>query len=170
MRDLLLSMATTDLFRARWTDRIHDEWIRNLTEKGYCEKKLNRTRALMNAAVPDCLVTGYEDIIDGINLPDLNDRHVIAAAIAGDADVIVTRNLKDFPSDILSKFSLEAQDPDYFVMYQFDLNPERYCESIKAMRNRLRKPPMTVNQFIESFAKLNMPKTIALLKSFDNKI
>jgi hypothetical protein len=170
LRDLLLSMATTDLFRVRWTERIHDEWIRNVVTNGGSPEKLARTRRIMNEAVPDCLVSGYEHLIDGLELPDPNDRHVLAAAIVGGVDAIVTTNLKHFPTDALAPYSLEALHPDDFVMYQFDLNPPRYCQAIKAQRARLRKPPLTVDQFLESLEKLQMPQTVARLKSFDTLI
>ncbi len=170
LRDLLLSMATTDLFSVRWTDQIHDEWIRNLIANGGSPEKLAPTRRIMNDAVPDCLVTGYEHLIDGLELPDLGDRHVLAAAIVGRVDAIVTTNLKHFPAQILSRYSLEALHPDDFVMYQFDLNPPRYCQAIKEQRARLRKPPITVDKFLESLERLQMPQTVARLKSFDNLI
>jgi hypothetical protein len=170
LRDLLLSMATTDQFSVRWTDQIHDEWIRNLVANGGSPEKLARTRRIMNDAVPDCLVTGYEHLIDGLELPDPGDRHVLAAAIVARVDAIVTTNLKHFPAQILSRYSLEALHPDDFVMYQFDLNPPRYCQAIKEQRARLRKPPITVDQFLESLERLQMPQTVARLKSFDNLI
>jgi hypothetical protein len=170
LRDLLLSMATTDLFRVRWTDRIHEEWIKNVVKNGGSLEKLQRTRALMDEAVPDCLISGYEHLIKGLELPDPDDRHVLAAAIVGKVDVIVTTNLRHFPPEILSRYSLEAQHPDDFVMYQFDLNPPRYCEAIKEQRARLRKPPLSVDQFLESLKRLQMPQTVARLKSFDNLI
>jgi len=102
LRDLLMHLAMTDLFRARWTDQIHDEWIRNVlaNRPDLNRKQLERTRRLMNAHVLDCLVTGYENLIDGLTLPDPNDRHVLAAAVSADADVIVTYNLGDFPTVI----------------------------------------------------------------------
>ena len=83
LRDLLMHLAMTDLFRARWTDQIHDEWISNLSinRPDLKRRQLERTRRLMNAHVLDCLVTGYEGLIDKLKLPDPNDRHVLAAAI-----------------------------------------------------------------------------------------
>lgn len=83
LRDLLLRLALTDLFRARWTDRIHEEWIRSVLENrpDLKPEQLERTRQLMNQAVPDCLVTGYEGLIDQLELPDPDDRHILAAAI-----------------------------------------------------------------------------------------
>ncbi len=98
-RDFLMSLAETNLFRARRTDRIHDEWMRNLLadRTDLTRQQVERTRQFMDAAVPDCLISGYEDLIAALELPDADDRHVLAAAIRGRVDVIVTLNLKDFP-------------------------------------------------------------------------
>ena len=81
LRDFLLHLAATDLFRARWSEWIHIEWMRNLLARrpDLSRERLQRTRQLMDQSVPDCLVTGYEGLIDSLNLPDSNDRHVLAA-------------------------------------------------------------------------------------------
>lgn len=136
LRDLLLRLALTDLFRARWTDAIHDEWIRNLLKNrpDLDEQKLARTRKLMNDAVPDCLVTGYEGPIDGLYLPDPNDRHILAAAIRCQAGVIVTYNTSDFPETSLAPFGIEAQHPDDFVAHLFDLDPGAVCSAVRDQR------------------------------------
>ncbi len=83
LRDLLMHLALTDLFRARWTNAIHDEWIQALreTRPDLKPEQLERTRQLMNAHVRDCLVTGFEGLIPALTLPDPGDRHVLAAAI-----------------------------------------------------------------------------------------
>jgi predicted nucleic acid-binding protein len=78
--------------------------------------QLERTRQLMNAAVRDCLVVGYESRIDNLTLPDPDDRHVLAAALEAQAQVIVTYNLRDFPPDALQPRGLEAQHPDEFIL------------------------------------------------------
>ena len=98
-------LAMTDLLRARWTDAIHEEWMRNVQNDypDITRQKAERIRDLMNAHAHDCLVTGYEDLIEALVLPDPNDRHVLAAAIRAGADVIVTSNLADFPAGILRK-------------------------------------------------------------------
>jgi hypothetical protein len=100
LRDLLMQLALTDLFRARWTDQIHDEWIRNVLKNrpDLTLEQLTHTKNLMNSHVRDCLVRGYERIIPSLNLPDLGDRHVLAAAIIGEAEdfyiqTLVTLNL-----------------------------------------------------------------------------
>ena len=83
LRDLLLHLAGTQLFRARWTEEIHGEWVRNLLKNrpDLTRKQLDRTRALMDRAVPDCLVTGHLPLMEALILPDPGDRHVLAAAI-----------------------------------------------------------------------------------------
>ncbi|MFN9293122.1 MAG: PIN domain-containing protein, partial [Planctomyces sp.] len=110
LRDLLMHVAVTDLYRAKWTDAIHDEWVRNVLKDRPDVKpeQLQRTRDLLNAHVRDCLVTGYETLIDAVTLPDPDDRHVLAAAIRAGADLIVTFNLKDFPEKDLKPYGIEA--------------------------------------------------------------
>jgi len=93
IRDILIRMALTGLFRAKWTNQIHDEWTRNLLKnrKDITAERLQKTVSLMNEHVPDCLVDNYEFIIESLTLPDPDDRHVLAAAIISKADVIVLK-------------------------------------------------------------------------------
>ena len=113
LRDLLLRLALTDLFRARWTDRIHEEWIQSLLSKrpDLSRERLQRTRGLMDRTVPDCLVTGFEELIETLVLPDPDDRHVLAAAIRSQAGVIVTYNIRDFPEEVLDVLSSTTARP-----------------------------------------------------------
>ena len=116
LRDLLMQLALSDLYRARWTDKIHEEWMRNVLKNrpDLSKEQLERTKSLMNRSVRDCLIEGYEFIIPSLDLPDPDDRHILAAAIKGQADIIVTMNLKDFPDRILNEYEIEAQHPDIF--------------------------------------------------------
>lgn len=100
LRDILIRLAKTGVFRARWTEDILDEVFRNIKadRPDLDTAKLDRTRELMCAAVDDCLVDGYQELIEGLVLPDADDRHVLAAAIRAGAQVIVTNNTKDFPA------------------------------------------------------------------------
>lgn len=99
LRDILIRLAQAGLAHARWTDRILDEMVRAIgrTRSNIEPARIARLRGLMNASLRDCLVEGYEPLIDGLKLPDEDDRHVLAAAIACRADAIVTFNLSDSP-------------------------------------------------------------------------
>ncbi|KLD64408.1 PIN domain-containing protein [Dyella japonica] len=166
LRDLLMQLARTDTFRARWTERIHDEWIRSLQAKrpDLRPEQLAHTRRAMNAAVLDCLVTGYEDLEAGLTLPDPNDRHVLAAAICGRADVIVTFNLKDFPVDVLRPKGIEAQHPDTFVRHLVDLHPGAVLAAVRAQRESLKNPPRTARQMLDTFLEQGLVLTVAALE------
>ena len=111
LRDLLLELALTDLFRAKWSAQIHDEWIQAVLDhrSDLTVAQLRRTRDLMDMHVRDCLVEDFEELIPSLTLPDPNDRHVLAAAIRGRADVIVTYNLTDFPDKALQKYGITPQ-------------------------------------------------------------
>lgn len=98
VRDVLMHIALADLCAARWTNAIHEEWIRAVRENrpDLKREQLERTRDLMNVHARDALITNFEDLIPSLALPDPDDRHVLAAAIRGRADVIVTYNLRTF--------------------------------------------------------------------------
>jgi predicted nucleic acid-binding protein len=166
LRDLLMELAQTGLFRARWTDEIHKEWIENLLEnEPHRERaRLERTRDLMNAAVLDCLVTGYEKLIPALTLPDPDDRHVLAAAIRGRADVIVTYNLRHFPEAVLSRYGIEAQHPDEFVSDLLGLDAEAVYASVKRQRARLKSPPRSAEELLTTLEKQSLAQTVARLR------
>lgn len=127
-------------------------------------ERLARTRELMNESVPDCLVTGYESYIEELDLPDPDDRHVLAAAIHCQAGVIVTLNLRDFPEDSVSKYGLSVQHPDEFLSHIFDLRPAVMCAAIKGMRQALNNPPKTVDELLNDLLKVGLPRTVNLLE------
>ena len=169
LADLLMHLALTGLFRARWTDEIHEEWISALAAKrpDLDRAKLERRRDLMNRHAEDCLVTGYQPLIDGLTLPDKNDRHVLAAAIKTRAHVIVTFNLKDYPAAILNPLGIEAQHPDVFISHLLDLSPGAVCAAVKRQRESLKRPPRTVPEMLESFSKHHLPETVTRLSEFE---
>jgi predicted nucleic acid-binding protein len=142
-RDLLLELAVADLYRAKWSDMVLDEWTKSLLENrpDLTPAQLKRTRDLMNAHARDALVKDFEALIDVLNLPDPDDRHVLAAAIKGRADLIVTLNLKDFPADELDRWGIDIQHPDEFLVHQFHLSQPAFLQSVRTVRLRLKKPP-----------------------------
>lgn len=129
-------------------------------------EQLQRTRELMNAHVRDSLVTGYEALIDGLELPDPDDRHVLAAAIRTRASVIVTFNLKDFPNEVLEPFGIEAQHPDEFLTHLLDLAPGGVCAAVKNQRAALKNPPKSVEELLATLEQQQLPETVARLREF----
>nr|WP_281272964.1 PIN domain-containing protein [Salinisphaera halophila] len=172
LRDFLLNLALTDLFAARWTERIHDEWIDNLLERrpDLARDRLERTRTLMNEAIPDSVVTHYEPLIEGLELPDPNDRHVLAAAIKAGAQTIVPFNLKDFPAKHLEPYDIEAVHPDAFIEYQMTLREGAVVTAAKAQRDTLKKPPISADQLLETLAAQGLVVTAERLAEFKDLI
>jgi hypothetical protein len=168
LRDLFVRLAQAGLVRARWTETIHDEWVRNVLKDNpaLSPDRLARTRALMNAAVRECLVSGFEDLIESLSLPDPDDRHVLAAAIRTDAEVIVTFNLKDFPADTLASYNLEAIHPDEFLVSLFDAAPGPVCGAVKRQREGLRNPPKTADELLVTLEGQGLPQMVARLRQF----
>lgn len=166
LRDLLIELALTGAFRARWSQDIQNEWIRNLLKNrtDLNQEALEKTAAMMNRAVMDSLVTGYEPLIAGLALPDADDRHVLAAAIKGQAEVIVTFNLKDFPQERLGQFDIWAQHPDEFIHELIDLAPASVLVAAHRCRARLKNPPKTVDDYLDTLLAQQLPLTVAFLR------
>jgi len=166
-----MRLALTDLFKAQWTDQIHKEWINALLrEDKFTREKLERVRDLMDEHVRDAKVYGYEGLIETIKLPDPDDRHVLAAAIRCNADAIVTFNLKDFPNDIVSEYTIEIIHPDEFICYQIDLSSSKACGAIKDQREALKYPPIGKQEFLAILQKQQLPQTVLALKQYINFI
>ncbi len=167
-----MHVALTDLYRAKWTNEIHEEWIGSLLKNrtDLTRVQLERTRDLMNANVRDCLVTGYENLIPALTLPDPDDRHVLAAAIRSGADLIVTFNLQDFPEAALKPFGIEAQHPDSFLTYQLDLAPNLVCAAAKRHRASLKKPPKDVDEYLQTLEAQSLAQTVSRLRQFGELI
>lgn len=161
LRDFLMWLGLSGRFRARWSAQIHDEWKRNLllNRSNLTSAQLDRTSALMNLAIPDGLVTDHEALIADLALPDLDDRHVLAAAIRCNASVIVTFNEKDFPPAALSPFGIEAQHPDLFIENLFDLDPAAVVAAAQRQRAQLKNPPMDVDRYIDVLLRQGLVQT-----------
>lgn len=172
MRDVLMQLAVTDIFNAKWSEDIHREWIDALirNEPHRDRTALERTRDLMNQATRDCLVTGYEAIVPSLELPDPNDRHVLAAAIVGRCDVVVTQNLKDFPEDALEPYGIEALHPDEFLSNHLALAPGLFCSALRKVRARLKDPPYTAGDYLAILTQQGLVETVAELEQFREQI
>jgi predicted nucleic acid-binding protein len=168
MTDALLSLATAGFFAAKWTTEIEEEWIRSLeANRPDLVGKLNVRRDSMRDAVPDWEIpkSAWSSIVSEITLPDPGDAHVLAAAIAGHADCIVTANLKDFPPQVLMQFGIEAVDPDSFIINQWDLDPVNAIAAFKRMRARRRKPHSSPEDFAYALEVGGLPITAGRLRS-----
>lgn len=168
LRDFLMHLALTDLYRARWTDMIHDEWARNVLKQrsDLNPEDLARTRTLMNSHVRDSLIINFEHLIPSIELPDADDRHVVAAAIHGSASLIVTFNLKDFPAERLKCYHLVAQHPDDFIFDLLDLHPASVCLAAANHRRSLKNPPKTADEYLDTLLKQGLMQTVSLLREW----
>ncbi|MBE9463494.1 PIN domain-containing protein [Dyadobacter subterraneus] len=152
IRDLLLHLAGVGLFSPRWSLLIHEEWIRNLllNRPDINPDQLQRTRIAMDKAFPDANVTNFDLLTEKLDLPDKNDNHILSAAILGEADIIVTANLKDFPNLYLSMFDVKAQHPDIFISNLITSMPEMGIAAFKNQVSFLKKPPMTEKEVLAS--------------------
>jgi hypothetical protein len=172
LRDLLMQLAVADLFQAKWTTDIHGEWIESLLRNEPHRERaaLERTRDLMDGATRNCLVTGYERLTSSLVLPDPDDRHVLAAAIVGGCDVIVTRNLKHFPKTALARCDIYAQHPDEFFRNHLNLSQRVFCSAVRKVRLRLRNPPYTVGEYLAVLNRQGLIETVEALRPFSNSL
>lgn len=166
LRDILIRLAGTGIFQARWTDTILDEVFRNLqvNRPDLDPEKLRRTRDLMCTAVDDCLVTGYEELIASLSLPDPDDRHVLAAAIRCGAQVIVTENKRDFPQDVMDRYGIEIQSADEFLCDQIDLFGPRVHQAVTYAAAAFKNPPRTIDDVLDALSKAGAPSAAGLLR------
>lgn len=166
LRSLLMYLALSGQFRARWSADIHDEWIRNLLKNrpDLNRSKLDRVRILMDKHVPGCLIEGYENLIPLIELPDPDDRHVVAAAVQTRAEAIVTFNLKDFPDDALAQYNLKAIHPDDFISDLLELNIAAAIGAVRQHRSGLKNPPFTADEYLDLLLRQRLPETVSRLR------
>ncbi len=166
LRSLLMYLALAGLFRARWSNDVHEEWITNLlaNRPDLTREQLERTRALMDKHADDALITGYERLIPGLHLPDPDDRHVLAAAIRGGVDVIVTANLKDFPAETIGPFGLEAQHPDEFILRLLNLAPDVVVAAARKHHQSLKNPRKTVAEYLGVLERQGLTQTVSVLR------
>lgn len=165
IRDLIFWFAHYDLFTPKWSVHIFDEWKRVMINKGISEEEANRRIGIANSAFPDAMVENYSGLIEGLHLPDENDRHVLAAAIKTNANIIVTNNLKDFPADYLATFGLSAKSADDFLTNVIDLNPEQAVFAFKELVLNRRKPDLDEFQCLDILRKHGLKETANYLHS-----
>jgi hypothetical protein len=166
--DALVSLAVAGLYAAKWTAAIEDEWIRNLeARRPELQGRLGRRRDDMRAAVPDWEVpaAAWQTLAPCLHLPDPGDVHVLAAALAGHADCIVTTNLRHFPDEILRPYGIEAIHPDDFLVAQLDLDEFTALAALRDMRARKSNPALNVEEFAEALERNGLVSTASRLRA-----
>lgn len=158
-RDLLLWFAHYDLYTPKWSKHIFDEWEQVMQRKGITDEEAKKRTAKVNMAFPDAFVQSYESLIPLLTLRDEKDRHVLAAAIKTNANVIVTNNLKDFPETYLQTFGLRAKNADDFLTDIIDLDHEQAVAAFKEMVLNKRHPPLDEYQVLDQLRKIGLKDT-----------
>jgi predicted nucleic acid-binding protein len=172
MRDLLMTLAARALYLPRWTQVIHDEWMRNVLQNlpHVTPERLERTKSLMLEHVPKAMVTDFEHLIEVLELPDSNDRHVLAAAIQAKAKLIVTNNIKDFPKPILEPYQIQAIAPDAFIMSIVDSKPDQVLASLRYQRSRLKNPIVNQQDFLTTLEHCGLRNLVAWVRNQEEPI
>lgn len=167
VRDILLNLAAVKLYQPKWTNQIQEEWMRNLliNSPNIAHKSLKSAQTAMDKAFPDATVSSYESLIADIVLPDKGDRHVLAAAIKGEAKIIVTNNMKHFPVKYLKLHHIEGQTPDKFIKHLLSLDKTRVLDAFHAQVSRLKNPPLSAGQVLASLERCGLKSSVGIIKS-----
>ncbi|MDM7325160.1 MAG: PIN domain-containing protein [Thermus sp.] len=180
VRDVFMRLALADMVRLRWSEKVHEEWMENLLQQrsDLTPARLKQIPAKMAEALEsqEPLVTGYEYLLSQIDLPDLNDRHVVAAAVVGKAEAILTFNLKDFPQHVLEAWDLEVYSPDEYLIELMDLLirgegvPQKLLELLKKQREALKNPPLDHKGFLGALERAGLRGFARALRGFEHMI
>lgn len=162
-----MRLTLASLYQARWSADVHDEWIRSVLRDHphIPPARLHDLRAAMDEHAEESVVTGYSGLIASLNLPNPDDRHVLAAAITSGSDVIVTGNLQDFPKPTLQPYGIEAQHPDDFISHLLSLAADAVLDAVINQQTRLINPPITMAELLTLFEKLGLTKTAKQLRA-----
>jgi hypothetical protein len=172
LRDLFMYLAVHFVFQPKWTARIHKEWMESVLERrpDLGRAALERTRDLMNRWARDWQVPDHEAFIPALALPDPEDRHVLAAAIAAKVPVIVTFNRRDFPDEALAPHGVRALHPDDFACGLLDETPETFLLAVRTHRAALQNPSMSAEQYLATLSRCGLPQTAARLAALGEPI
>ena len=165
IRDLLFWFAYFDMYTPKWSEHIFDEWKDAMKRKGVSEEEVSKRVEKANLAFPDALVTNYSGLSEGLTLPDPKDRHVLAAAIKTNANVIVTNNIRDFPEEYLASFGLIAKTADDFLTDIIDLNPEQAVKAFRQLVLNRRNPGLDEFEVLDILRARGLKNTADFLHS-----
>ena len=167
LTDTLLRTAEDGLYRPVWSARILQEVVVALEsvhpKMAHSDAAKKRVMA-MNSAFEDASSEPWEALVDSIVLPDPDDRHVVAAALAGRADVLVTHNVKDFPREVLARFDLDVQTPDHFLLNLLDLDPDRVLATLRRQAQATRRPQINAHEVINNLERAGVPEFAAKVR------
>lgn len=166
LRDIFIRLGRIGLYQAKWTEQIHQEWMDALLRERptLTSEKLEVLRQLIDKAIPDCKISNYRQIIPDLDLPDPDDRHVLAAAISGNCQIIITQNIKDFPQTVLNQYDIEAIHPDDFLVELLDTYPGQVYSVIKTTRTHLKNPPYSVEDYLNTLDRVGLVATATKLR------
>jgi predicted nucleic acid-binding protein len=165
IRDILFWFAYYGLYTPKWSRHIFDEWRKVMIEKGVSEEDAKKRMTKADLAFPDALVIRYDGLIKTLTLPDENDRHVMAAAIKTNANVIVTNNIKHFPSDYLLSFGLSAKTADDFLTDIIDLDQDHAVAAFKEMVLNKKNPKFDEFEVLDQLRRAGLKDTANYLHS-----
>ncbi len=166
MREVLLGCAAAGLFTPLWSARILEEWARAAARLGPLDEALARGEiARMSADFPRAMVAPQPGLEARLHLPDANDIHVLAAAIAGGAEAIVTQNASDFPRGVLAEEGLARLDADGFLWALWSDQPQRVAAAVEAVRARaeaLSGQPQPLRALLKRARLFKLAKALAM--------
>lgn len=169
-RNLLLSLAEAEFFRVRWSEPVLNETkaalLKMARERSFDDPEARGVRAVkaMQSACPEAMVEDFTLIGSAqFGLPDPGDEHVIAAAVKTQAQALVTENLKDFPADILGQLNIEARSADDFIADTIALEEGRAIAAIRKMRERLKRPEMSPEDFLRALEANGLLETASVI-------
>jgi predicted nucleic acid-binding protein len=165
LRNLLVQLGVDLVIAPRWTPRIHEEWIGNLVAAGRAPReRLLLTLELMNGALPEANVRDWETYIEGLDLPDPDDCHVLAAALAAKAETILTMNLRDFPDSTLGPHGVIAVHPDSFLCGLYDVDPELLRASTEMAHANLSRSKPSFADYLDALERQGLPQFVKRLR------
>lgn len=172
LRDLFMRLAVHGMIRARWTEKIHEEWMTAVLREreDLTREKLQRTRELMDKHAQDSLVTGYEQRMEGITLPDADDRHVLAAAIECEAEAIVTWNMGDFPKSVLKAHDVEVWTPDDLITQLWIEDQDSVLRIMREHRASLKSPPKSAEDYLATLIQQRLVCAVEMVKKSNEAI
>lgn len=166
LRDFFMHLAIADATQIRWSTKIEAEWTHNLiaNRPDLEPSRVYRTAARMNAALPDAMVADASHLEAHLILPDPDDRHVLATAIACKADGIVTKNLADFPPSTLGVYQIQVWHPDAFVVHLLESQSSRILQALFQQQQSLKSPQQTLTELLDTLTTQGLVKAVSLLR------